>query len=108
MITTKYWHVKVRWKDKSTNWIPLAEIKGSNPIEVAGAAISFNNDREPAFNSWVQKFIKKHDQIIGKINIARCRKGKMKFGIYIPGTMKEAVRLDEANGNTIWQDEIKL
>ena len=32
----------------------------------------------------------------------------MKFGIDIPGTMKEAVYLDEANGNNIWQDSMKL
>ena len=32
----------------------------------------------------------------------------MKFGIYIPGTVKEDVSLDEANGNTLWQYAIKL
>ena len=32
----------------------------------------------------------------------------MKFGIDIPGTMKEAVILDESNGNNLWQDAIKL
>ena len=32
----------------------------------------------------------------------------MKFGIDIPGTVKEAVSLDEANGNTLLQDAIKL
>ena len=32
----------------------------------------------------------------------------MKFGIDIPGTVEESVILDEANGNTLWQDAIKL
>ena len=32
----------------------------------------------------------------------------MKFGIDIPGTVKEIVSIDEANKNTIWQDAIKL
>ena len=32
----------------------------------------------------------------------------MKFGIEIPGTVKEAVSLDEANVTTLWQDSIKL
>ena len=31
----------------------------------------------------------------------------MKFGTNIPGTVKDAVSLDEANGNTLWQDAIK-
>ena len=32
----------------------------------------------------------------------------MKFGIYIPVTVKEAVSLDKFNGNFIWKDAIKL
>ena len=107
LITTKGCDVNVFWKDKYTNWIPLVEIKESNPIEVAEAATAFKHDREPAFNWWVQKAIKKRDQIIGKLHVSRCRKGKMKFGTNIPGTVKDAVSLDEANGNTLWQDAIK-
>ena len=30
----------------------------------------------------------------------------MKFGVKISGTVEEAVRLDEKNGNSIWQDPI--
>ena len=50
VITTKGWDLKVCCRDKSTNWIPLAEIKESNPIEVAEAALEFKHDREPEFN----------------------------------------------------------
>ena len=53
VITTKGWDVKFCWKDRSTNWIPLAEIKESNPIGFAKAAISFKHDSTPAFNWWV-------------------------------------------------------
>ena len=45
--------------------------------------------------------------MIGKLHVSICHRGKMKFGIDIPGTVKETVSLDEANGNTLWQDEIK-
>ena len=102
MITTKGRYFKVLWKDKSTNCIPLAEIKESNPIEFSEAAIAFKHDSEPAFNCRLPKVVKKRDLMIGKLHVARCLKGKMKFGIDIPGAVKEAVRLDEANGNTIW------
>ena len=108
VVTTKGWDVKVRWKDKSTNWIPLAEIKESNPIEVAEASIAFKHDKEPAFNWWVHKVIKKRDRLISKLKSARCRKGKMKFGIDIPGNVQDALSLDKANGNTLWQDAINL
>ena len=53
VITTKGWNFKVSWKDKSTNWIPLSEIKESNTIELVEAAIEFKHDREPALNWWV-------------------------------------------------------
>ena len=53
MITTKGWDVKFLWKDESNNWIPLVEIKESNTIEVAEAAISFKHDRGTVFNLWV-------------------------------------------------------
>jgi len=32
----------------------------------------------------------------------------MKFGIDIPRTVEEAIRLDNEDGNTLWQDSIKL
>ena len=47
VITTKVWYVKVIWRDKSANWIPISEIKESNPIEVFEDAISVKHDREP-------------------------------------------------------------
>ena len=50
--TTKGWDVKFFWRDKSSNWIPLAEIKESNNIEVDEDA-----DRAPAFIYWVRKFL---------------------------------------------------
>ena len=45
---------------------------------------------------------------MGKLNVSRFRKGKIKFGIDIPITVKEAISLDESNGNTLWQDAIKI
>ena len=108
VITTKGWDVQVRWKDKSTNWIPLSEIKESNPVEVAEAAIAFKFDKEPAFNWWVRKVLKRRDRMISKMKTRRCRKGRMKFGVQIPGTVEEAIALDIENGNTLWQDAIKL
>ena len=33
--TTKGWELHVRWHDGSTDWIPLKDLKHSNPIEVS-------------------------------------------------------------------------
>ena len=31
----------------------------------------------------------------------------MKFGIHLPATYEEAVRMDKESGNTFWQDATK-
>ncbi len=33
--TTKGWYFQVQWRDGSSDWIPLRELKESNPVEVA-------------------------------------------------------------------------
>ena len=32
----------------------------------------------------------------------------MEFVIHIPITVKEAISLDESNGNTLWKDAIRI
>ena len=48
--TTTGWNLEVEWKDGTTSWLPLKEIKETNPVEVANYAISNRIDTEPAFN----------------------------------------------------------
>ena len=33
---------------------------------------------------------------------------KYKYGVQVPNSYKEAVSLDNANGNTLWQDAVAL
>ena len=33
-ITTKGWDLKVEWKNGTSSWIPLKDLKESNPIEI--------------------------------------------------------------------------
>ena len=57
-ITTKGWDIKVQWSDSSTNWVPLRDIKESNPIEVAEYAIRTNIADQPAFAWWAPQTVK--------------------------------------------------
>ena len=59
--------------DQSTDWAPLHLIKESNPIEVAEFALAHNFDKEPAFQWWVKKVVKKRDHVIAKVK-SRCYK----------------------------------
>ena len=47
--TTKGWELLIKWKDGSTNWFALKDIKQAYPIEVAEYAISNHIQHSPAF-----------------------------------------------------------
>ena len=103
--TTKGWHLCVEWKDGTTTWERLADVKESNPVQVAEYARANGIDDEPAFAWWVPHTLKKRDRIIAAVN-KRYHKPTHKFGIRVPKTVEEAIEVDNENGNTLWQDAI--
>jgi hypothetical protein len=46
-ITTRGWDLQVEWRDGSTTWVPLSELKESNPVEVAEYAVANKIAEEP-------------------------------------------------------------
>jgi len=62
--TTKGWKPCVRWKDQSTSWESLKDLKQSFPIQVAEFAVQHNLAEKPAFRWWVQDTLKRRDRII--------------------------------------------
>ena len=86
--STKGWHLCIKWKDGSTSWERLADVK------------------EPAFEWWVSHFLKKRDRIITAV-AKQYHKITHKFGIRVPKSVTEAEQVDNDNGNTLWQDAIK-
>jgi hypothetical protein len=47
--TTQGWELCIQWKDHSTNWVKLKDMKNAYPIEVAEYAIANKIHDEPAF-----------------------------------------------------------
>ena len=47
--STKGWTMCVQWKDGSTSWERLADLKESYPVEVAEYAVTQGIEDEPAF-----------------------------------------------------------
>ena len=47
--TTKGWSFLVQWKRGEATWVPLKDLKKSNPIELAEFAVSRKLDKKPAF-----------------------------------------------------------
>jgi hypothetical protein len=105
--TTAGWHLCIEWRDGSTTWERLADVKESYPTEVAEYAITHDIHEQPAFAWWVHKTINTRNGIIAAIKQRRNKKNE-KFGIKIPRTWEEAVKLDKENGDTQWQDAIRV
>jgi hypothetical protein len=92
--TTKGWHLCVEWKNGTTSWERLADLKESNPVEVAEYAATKNLHDEPAFVWWLPHVLKKQNRIIAAVT-KMYHKRTHKFGIQVPKTWDEAVKLDE-------------
>jgi hypothetical protein len=57
--TTKGWEFNLGWNDGSTSWLPLKDIKASNPVELAEYVVANKLQDEPAFAWWAPHVIRK-------------------------------------------------
>lgn len=103
--STNGWHLQVKWKDGSSQWIPLKILKESNPIETAEFATARGIMDEPAFSWWVPYVMRKRDRIISSVN-SRVKRVTHKYGVEIPSSVDHCYRLDKQNGNTLWRDAL--
>ena len=103
--TTKGWDILIQWKDGSTTWSKLKDVKDSYPVDMAEYAFQNNIQDEPAFAWWVDYTIKKKARIISKIKSKYWQKTH-KFGVKLPKTVKQAIEFDNENGNTLWWDAL--
>jgi hypothetical protein len=103
--TTKGYEILVQWKDGSTTWVALKDMKNSYPVQLAEYSIQRRIAGEPAFAWWVKHVLSKRNRIIGKLK-AKYWVRTHKFGVKIPKSVEEAKRIDDENGDTLWWDAI--
>ena len=60
---------------------------------------------EPAFAWWIKHVLRKRDRIISRTASKYWQKTH-KYGLLVPKTVKEAIQIDKANGDTRWWDAI--
>ena len=104
--TTRGWKLRVEWKDGSSSWVALKDLKNSNPIELAEYAVANQIHEEPAFKWWVKEVLRRRNRIISKVK-AKYWRTTHKYGIRVPKSVDEALQLDRENGNTLWYDAIQ-
>ena len=95
----------MQWKDQSTSWIALKDMKDSFPVQQAECSVRARISQEPAFAWWVSFVFKKQHRIIAKVK-SKYWVRTHKFGIRVPKSVAEAKRLDKSNGDTLWWDAI--
>ena len=103
--TTKGWEILIQWKDGTTTWEKLKDVKDSYPVQLAEYAHQSCIADEPALAWWVPHVLKKKTHIISKVK-SKYWSRTHKFGIKIPKTVQEAIQLDKENGDTLWWDAI--
>jgi hypothetical protein len=104
--TTKGWNLCVEWKDGTTSWERLADLKESNPVEVAEYAAAKSLLDTPVFVWWAPHVLKKRSRISAAVT-KHYHKRTHKFGIEVPKSWDDCVRLDKENDNTLWQDTVR-
>jgi len=104
--TTKGCELCFQWKDGSTSWKTLANLKNSHPIEVSRFAKDRNLLHDPVFAWWAPRHLATAHHIVSAAK-ARYKKCNQKFGITIPRSVEEALQIDKDTGTTYWADAIE-
>jgi hypothetical protein len=103
--TTKGCETLVQWKDGSTTWVALKDMKNSHPVQMAEYSIQRRIAGEPAFAWWAKHVSRKRNRVIGKLK-AKHWVRTHKFGVKTPKSVEEAKRIDDENGDALWWDAI--
>ena len=104
--TTRGWRLLIEWKDGSTTWVPLADLKDSYPVQVADYAVSNNLSQEPAFRWWVPFVLKKRERILKKVK-SKYWSTSHKYGLELPKNVAQALEIDRKTGTDFWLKAIE-
>ena len=98
----------MKWKDVSTSWVPLKDLKEGNPIELAEYAEVNHLLWEPAFAWWAPGALCPRCHITKAVaaHHSRYHKWYEKFGLELPKTVKRALEIDRTSGTDFWRQAI--
>ena len=103
--------VQVKWGDGTITWNDLKLTFDGDPITVSLYA---QRNKLLDTEGWkrCKRYVSNQKKLSRMINQARLKSNRTrpvyKYGIQVPRNHNEAVKIDEKNGNTLWQDAEKL
>jgi len=98
-------HLCVEWKDGSTTWEQLARVQESHPLDLA-EYINPRGSEIDQVRRWAAETLKSSARVVAASK-TRYHRRTHKFGIEIPKTFEDCLRLDSHERNTLWQDAIR-
>ena len=104
--TTIGWKILCKWKDSSTSWVLLKNIKESYPVQVVEYIVANKISTEPVFHQWVRHVLRKRDKIIKKVKHGYLRKIH-NYGIEAPTDISSDIQLNTETNNSVWMDTIE-
>ena len=103
--TTKVWEVCIQWKDGSSTWNQVKDVKDSFPVQLSEYVVLNQIEDEPELAWWKKKVLKKRDRIISETARKYWQK-TYKYRLCIPHLVKEALEIYKENGDTLKWDAI--
>jgi hypothetical protein len=104
------YNVMIEWETGEITKEPLSMIAKDDPVTCAIYAKDHNLLELPGWTRF-KKIAKQQKKLLRMTNQAKLRSynsaPKYMFGYQVPRIYKEAIRLDEQNGNTKWQDSVR-
>jgi hypothetical protein len=85
--TTRGWEILVEWRDGSSDWVAMKDLKESYPVELALYATDQKIDDKPAFAWWVPYVLNKRKRILQKVK-SKYWSRTHKYGIRMPKNIK--------------------
>jgi hypothetical protein len=85
----------------------MSDLKEAYPVQTAEYAVNNKLENQPAFAWWVGAVLRRRDRIIISATKKRYHKRTHKFGIELPITVKQALKIDRRTGTTYWRDALQ-
>ena len=105
------WNVLIDWDDGTQTWEPLNLMGKYDEITIAKYAQDNDLLNKPGWK-FLRGTAKRQRLLHVALNAIKRRKDpnqvRYKFGVRLPRNYPEALQLDKENGNTLWEDAVKL
>ena len=92
--STMGWSFQIKWKSGSTEWVPLKDLKETNPVDVSKYVTACGVEKETVFVWWATYILCKRDVIMLVISL-RLRKCSQKYGMRITTLIAHTKRIEK-------------